>query len=79
MKLRDSRVFTCKKRKMTQHLALFRKLLARHMSGDETDGPVKRTPPRFRILETRWQSRELKAFLRALDAMYREDCLDVGV
>ena len=42
------------------------------MSGDETDGPVKTHPPKFRIIEARWQSLEFKIFLRTLDALYRE-------
>ena len=43
------------------------------MSGDESDGPEKSHPASFRIVEARWQSLELKTFLRALDGMYRED------
>lgn len=42
------------------------------MSGDETDGDVKVHPPAYRIVEPRWQSLQLKTFLRALDTMYRE-------
>ncbi|KAI0753045.1 hypothetical protein C8Q80DRAFT_1097709, partial [Daedaleopsis nitida] len=55
-----------------EHRKLFSILRPIHMSGDETDGPVKEHPPRFRIVEARWQSLELKTFLRALDALYRE-------
>ncbi|KAI0350457.1 hypothetical protein OH77DRAFT_1068694 [Trametes cingulata] len=43
-----------------------------HMSGDETDGDEKSHPPVFRIVEARWQSLELKSFLRCLDRLYRE-------
>ncbi|KAI0737796.1 hypothetical protein C8Q80DRAFT_1114763, partial [Daedaleopsis nitida] len=56
-----------------QHKRLFSILRPIHMSGDETDGPVKEHPPRFRIVEARWQSLELKTFLRAIDALYRDD------
>ena len=55
-----------------EHVALFKRLRPCHMSGDETDGDVKVHPPTYRIVETRWQSLELKTFLRALDTMYRE-------
>ncbi|KAH9831927.1 uncharacterized protein C8Q71DRAFT_714643, partial [Rhodofomes roseus] len=61
------------KRKLTRHAVLFKKLRPIHMSGDETDGPVKLHPGAYRIVDARWQSLELKTFLRALDAMYRED------
>lgn len=54
------------------HKTLFSKLRPMHMSGDETDGPAKTHPPTFRIVEARWQSLELKTFLRMLDALYRE-------
>ncbi|TFK83037.1 hypothetical protein K466DRAFT_499232, partial [Polyporus arcularius HHB13444] len=57
---------------LNEHKILFVKLRPIHMSGDETDGPVKTHPPTFRIVEARWQSLELKTFLRALDALYRE-------
>ncbi len=43
------------------------------MSGDETDGPEKVHPGTFRIVEARWQSLELKTFLRLLDVLYRLD------
>lgn len=49
-----------------------RRLRPIHMSGDETDGPQKTHPPVFRIVEARWQSLELKIFLRTLDRLYRE-------
>ena len=43
------------------------------MSGDETDGSEKVSPPRYRILVKAWQSDVLKNFLRLLDQWYRED------
>lgn len=43
------------------------------MSADETAGEEKAHPPVYDIVEARWQSLELKTFLRALDRMYRED------
>ncbi|RDX40004.1 hypothetical protein OH76DRAFT_1366880, partial [Lentinus brumalis] len=56
---------------LDQHKILFARLRPIHMSGDETDGPVKTHPVTFRIVEARWQSLELKTFLRILDALYR--------
>lgn len=44
-----------------------------HMSGDETDGNCKTHPRKFRIINARWQSAQLKAFLRSLDKLYRKD------
>ncbi|RPD53694.1 hypothetical protein L226DRAFT_456214, partial [Lentinus tigrinus ALCF2SS1-7] len=61
------------RRKYTRHRALFRLLEARNMSGDETDGPEKTHPPRWRIVIAKWQSRTLRNFLWSLDRMYRED------
>ncbi|KAH9933281.1 uncharacterized protein B0H18DRAFT_870520, partial [Fomitopsis serialis] len=67
-------------RKLFRHAALFKKLRPVHMSGDETDGPVKTHPAKFRIVEARWQSLEFKTFMRALDTMYREDwAMPVGI
>ena len=57
---------------LDQHKTLFAKLSPIHMSGDETDGPVKSIPPTFRIVNAEWQSTELKVFMRTLDALYRE-------
>ena len=56
---------------LNQHKKLFAKLRPIHMSGDETDDPVKKHPPKFRIVDARWQSLTLKTFLRTLDAFYR--------
>ncbi|KAJ8457003.1 hypothetical protein ONZ51_g11788 [Trametes cubensis] len=56
-----------------RHLILFDRLLPQNMSGDETDGPRRVLPMTYRVVESRWQSVALKSFLRALDAMYRED------
>ncbi|KAI0715889.1 hypothetical protein C8T65DRAFT_572658, partial [Cerioporus squamosus] len=61
------------RRGYNQHRALFRLLEAANMSGDETDGPEKTHPPRWRIKIAKWQSRELRNFLWSLDRMYRED------
>lgn len=58
--------------KLFQHKRLLRKFRPVHMSGDETDGPKKLHHPVFRIVEARWQSLELKLFLRILDRLYRE-------
>lgn len=57
---------------LNRHKRLFSLLRPVHMSGDETDGPVKTHPPTFRIIEARWQSFAFKTFLRTLDALYRE-------
>ncbi|RDX40339.1 hypothetical protein OH76DRAFT_1490365 [Lentinus brumalis] len=56
-------------RRATRLFSLLRPI---HMSGDETDGPVKTHPPTFRIVEARWQSFAFKTFLRTLDTLYRE-------
>ncbi|OJT15389.1 hypothetical protein TRAPUB_8056 [Trametes pubescens] len=61
---------------LERHYLLFQHLLPQNMSGDETDGPPglpRKTPMLYRIVEALWQSAALKAFLRALDVMYRED------
>lgn len=71
--LRDSRVYVILEFKLNRHKRLFALLRPIHMSGDETDGPVKSHPPVFRIVETRWQSLVFKTFLRTLDALYRKD------
>ncbi|KAI0366437.1 hypothetical protein BV20DRAFT_952153, partial [Pilatotrama ljubarskyi] len=57
---------------LKEHKRLFSLLRPIHMSGDETDGAEKTHPPKFRIVEARWQSLALKLFLRTLDALYRE-------
>ncbi|KAI0669284.1 hypothetical protein C8Q78DRAFT_977718, partial [Trametes maxima] len=49
---------------------LFNRLTASAMSGDETEPGS--TVGRYRIIRARWQSAELRAFLRALDDIYRE-------
>ncbi|KAI0654541.1 hypothetical protein C8Q70DRAFT_1058314 [Cubamyces menziesii] len=41
------------------------------MSGDETDGPWQES--KYRIVESRWQSDDFKAFMRSLDAKYQND------
>ncbi|KAI0647293.1 hypothetical protein C8Q79DRAFT_925855 [Trametes meyenii] len=70
--LRDSCVFTILQFKLNQHKCLFSMLRPIHMSGDETDGDKKVHPPRFRIVEARWQSLALKIFFRTLNMLYRE-------
>ena len=67
-----SRTYVVVDFKLSEHKALFAKLRPIHMSGDETDGDEKSIPPTFRIINVRWMSRELRLFLRTLDALYRE-------
>ena len=44
------------------------------MSGDETDCDARQESlPTYRIVESRWQSDDLKAFMRSLDDMYRDN------
>ncbi|KAL7284239.1 hypothetical protein ACG7TL_001521 [Trametes sanguinea] len=54
------------------HQALFARMSAVNMSGDETDGPEVRHPPVYRIIIAEWQSLELRTFLWRLDAWYLE-------
>lgn len=56
---------------LQQHAALFDRLNPQNMSGDEQDGQV--FPLRYRIIESRWQSSQLKTFLRELDAIHLKD------
>ncbi|KAI0646433.1 hypothetical protein C8Q79DRAFT_926398 [Trametes meyenii] len=67
----DARLAVITEMGLERHMALFDRLLAQNMSGDETDGPQRKLPMIYRIIESRWQSAALKTFLRALDAMYR--------
>nr|VWP01885.1 PUM-HD domain-containing protein [Ganoderma boninense] len=72
--LLQSRNLAVKRRKLlSRHMDLLEMLSPAHMSGDETDGDSKTHPRRFRIINAKWQSAELKLFLRSLDELYRED------
>ncbi|KAH9846926.1 hypothetical protein C2E23DRAFT_742842 [Lenzites betulinus] len=71
MKLFDTRLSVILERGLARHSLLFDRLLPQNMSGDETDGETRALPMVYRIVESRWQSIELKTFLRALDAKYR--------
>ncbi|KAI0676640.1 hypothetical protein C8Q78DRAFT_936078, partial [Trametes maxima] len=57
---------------LERHALLLDRLLPQNMSGDETDGPTRKCPMVYRIIESRWQSDAFKTFMRALDALYRE-------
>ncbi|KAI9056716.1 hypothetical protein FKP32DRAFT_1585322, partial [Trametes sanguinea] len=56
----------------TRHRVLFERMSAASMSEDETDGEAVQHPPVYRIIVAPWQSAELKTFLWALDALYRD-------
>nr|VWO95695.1 Membrane zinc transporter [Ganoderma boninense] len=72
--LLQSRISVVQRRRLLlRHMALLEMLSPAHMSGDETDGDAKTHPRRFRIINSRWQSAQLKLFLRTLDGLYRED------
>ncbi|KAI0654539.1 hypothetical protein C8Q70DRAFT_925541 [Cubamyces menziesii] len=58
---------------LERHSVLFDKLSPQNMSGDETDGPSRKLPMAYRIIEASWQSDALKTFFRALDVKYRRD------
>ncbi|KAJ8457610.1 hypothetical protein ONZ51_g11431 [Trametes cubensis] len=57
---------------LERHTLLFDRLTADNMSDDETDQPAYHWPTTYRIVESKWQSQELKTFLRGLDALYRQ-------
>ncbi|KAI0644320.1 hypothetical protein C8Q79DRAFT_913717 [Trametes meyenii] len=73
VQLHEARSVTVQRRGLAKHLPLFTLLEPANMSADETDGPEKKHPSVFRIIIASWQSQELRNFLWALDAMYRED------
>ncbi len=52
---------------------LFARLTASNMSEDESDGPRKAAPRKFRIIVAEWQSNELRELLWELDRQYRAD------
>ncbi|KAI0652976.1 hypothetical protein C8Q70DRAFT_1059733 [Cubamyces menziesii] len=56
---------------LDHHKVLFDRLAAPNMSGDETDHAGEESPTGYRIVESRWQSDDLKAFMRHLDDRYR--------
>ncbi|KAI9057522.1 hypothetical protein FKP32DRAFT_1583544 [Trametes sanguinea] len=55
---------------MTRHRALFDRLSANNMSGDETDGDQVVHSPVYRIIIAEWQSEAFRRFLWAIDAKY---------
>ncbi|KAI0655860.1 hypothetical protein C8Q70DRAFT_896200, partial [Cubamyces menziesii] len=69
----DARVSVVFYMGLERHSVLFERLSPQNMSGDETDGPQRKLPMAYRIVEARWQSDALKTFFRALDAKYRRD------
>lgn len=71
--LHFSRLVVIRRHGYDRHLQLLMMLEPVNMSGDETDGPVKKHPPTFRIVIARWQSPQLRNFLWSLDTIYRED------
>ncbi|KAJ3559013.1 hypothetical protein NM688_g594 [Phlebia brevispora] len=71
--LLDNRKKTIVKRGYDHHAVLLSKFEPKNVSGDETDGENKSHPPRFRVVESKWMSQELKNFFAALDADYLED------
>ncbi|KAI1789522.1 hypothetical protein LXA43DRAFT_892733, partial [Ganoderma leucocontextum] len=54
-----------------KHSLLFTRLTASNMSDDESDGPRKVVPRKFRIIVAEWQSVELRQFLWEVDRLYR--------
>ncbi|KAI0827482.1 hypothetical protein BC628DRAFT_1318447 [Trametes gibbosa] len=73
LQLYDARLSVIFSMGLSRHSVLFDKLSPRNMSGDETDGTTRKLPMAYRIIESRWQSDVFKTFMRALDAMYRQD------
>ncbi|OJT07710.1 hypothetical protein TRAPUB_1400 [Trametes pubescens] len=71
----DARLAVVLDRGLERHSVLFDRLTARDMSGDETEtyGGQRTLPATYQIVETRWQSKEFKTFMRTLDAMHRND------
>ncbi|KAI0655858.1 hypothetical protein C8Q70DRAFT_935983 [Cubamyces menziesii] len=56
---------------LDRHKILFDQLAALNMSGDETDHDTwHESPVKYRIIESHWQSEDLKTFMRSLDEMY---------
>lgn len=74
LQLLESRVDVLLRRGLLhRHLQLFAHISARHLSGDETDGPKKTHPPIFSVNNATWMSEELRTFFRFLDELYRDD------
>ncbi|KAH9889313.1 hypothetical protein C8Q73DRAFT_653898, partial [Cubamyces lactineus] len=68
----DTRLRVATSAGLDRHAVLFDRLSPDNMSDDETDRPRNHWPRTYRIIESRWQSLELKTFLRGLDALYRQ-------
>ncbi|KAL1938668.1 hypothetical protein VTO73DRAFT_11483 [Trametes versicolor] len=61
---------------LQHHARLFERMNANNMSGDEWD--EESFPKIYRVVESRWQSNQLKTFLRALDGIYRNNWENSG-
>ncbi|KAH9938782.1 uncharacterized protein BXZ73DRAFT_44417, partial [Epithele typhae] len=73
------RVFAVTYLGLERHFVLIDKLEPRHMSSDEMDPTTLPGCAKiFYIIECRWQSQELKLFLRGLDEIYHTHVLTRG-